>query len=554
MVLLVVCCATSAQQVTSFIFPVKEVNGNRFASNEDQLRQIGYKIEPGQSFNDLTSDGYHDGIDLNRISGNDCGDPVVAIADGVVVASVPGNTGFGNFVRLRHQTPEGTIYSQVAHLSERLVIVGDSVTQGQVVGRIGTTGYSTGCHIHFSILRSNSTGAGYYPNPVSTSTHINPLELLRQYAPYQYPSRGAFYQGPVTGGQHTNWEYTAGNVVTNIAEGSSPVALLKITNIRRDHRFKARFFQNDVFKYEWQTDWTRVGGWWDKAFFWAPIENAPPGQWRVDVQIDVGYGYFLLDQFTVTVNPSWVSDYTYDNNGYVCTGPITHLGNWNYGGTVRRTQFNAGDSVYAVIKITNVLKSHRFRVRMYLGSTQQWSWETGWNIVAPGTTWDKAYFWPGAWNVTAGNWEFRIDVDTGGGYSELDRLPFSVASGSPRYRFDSNGVACRSVDPGTAANDWVFTPQNVRDRFTVGQNVHTVVRFNDLKRSHRFKVVAYRDSVRQWEWVTGWNDVQEGYPWKWAYFTPILYNAPRGAWEFKIYIDVGDPSFEYKKSIFFRVE
>ncbi len=84
-------------------------------------------------------------IDWNRT--DDDGDPVVAAASGVVsVADAVDNGGYGKWVTIDHEGTESTIY---AHLSGLAVKAGQAVDQGSVIGYVGTTGNSTGPHLHF---------------------------------------------------------------------------------------------------------------------------------------------------------------------------------------------------------------------------------------------------------------------------------------------------------------------------------------------------------------------------------------------------------------------
>jgi murein DD-endopeptidase MepM/ murein hydrolase activator NlpD len=63
--------------------------------------------------------------------------------------------GFGNFIMIRHGSLGGDIYyTAYAHQSANLVSVGQNVVQGQVIGLVGSTGWSTGPHIHFEIIRN----------------------------------------------------------------------------------------------------------------------------------------------------------------------------------------------------------------------------------------------------------------------------------------------------------------------------------------------------------------------------------------------------------------
>ncbi|GIF63157.1 hypothetical protein Ais01nite_11920 [Asanoa ishikariensis] len=84
-------------------------------------------------------------VDFNRA--NDDGDPVVASAAGTVdVVTNLGNTSYGRYVRINHGGGYTTYY---AHLSAFNVSVGQSVGYGSVIGYVGTSGGSTGPHLHY---------------------------------------------------------------------------------------------------------------------------------------------------------------------------------------------------------------------------------------------------------------------------------------------------------------------------------------------------------------------------------------------------------------------
>jgi murein DD-endopeptidase MepM/ murein hydrolase activator NlpD len=94
----------------------------------------------------------HKGVDYAAPSGT----PTYTVGDGVVeFAGVQG--GYGNTVIVRHANNHSTVY---AHLSRIQVRKGQSVTQGQVIGAVGSTGWSTGPHLHFE-FRVN----GVYTDP-----------------------------------------------------------------------------------------------------------------------------------------------------------------------------------------------------------------------------------------------------------------------------------------------------------------------------------------------------------------------------------------------------
>ena len=97
----------------------------------------------------------HRGIDFRAGYGS----PILAVADGTV-ARAGWAGGYGNQVRLSHASGVGTSYS---HMSRIAVRAGAHVRQGQVIGYIGTTGLSTGPHLHFETYRN---GAAVNPRSV----------------------------------------------------------------------------------------------------------------------------------------------------------------------------------------------------------------------------------------------------------------------------------------------------------------------------------------------------------------------------------------------------
>ena len=100
----------------------------------------------------------HDGLDF----GAGCGVPIRAVADGLVIQRYF-NAGYGNRLFIDHGALGGkrttTSYN---HLSRYTVQAGQQVKQGQVIGYVGTTGYSTGCHLHLMVWRN-----GQLVNPSS---------------------------------------------------------------------------------------------------------------------------------------------------------------------------------------------------------------------------------------------------------------------------------------------------------------------------------------------------------------------------------------------------
>lgn len=91
----------------------------------------------------------HSGVDLGASQGT----PIYAIAAGTVTTATYGDAN-GYYVSISHGNGYGSVY---CHMTNYIVSVGDSVSQGQVIGYVGSTGWSTGPHLHFEIHVNGST-------------------------------------------------------------------------------------------------------------------------------------------------------------------------------------------------------------------------------------------------------------------------------------------------------------------------------------------------------------------------------------------------------------
>jgi murein DD-endopeptidase MepM/ murein hydrolase activator NlpD len=115
----------------------------------------GYFFEPANGYNWGRIHG-RNGIDI----ANSCGTPIYAAAEGSVslADNVGWNGGFGKVIKLVHPNGTETLY---AHLSQILIEVGSYVNKGQQLGLMGTTGRSTGCHLHFEVHGARNPLAKY---------------------------------------------------------------------------------------------------------------------------------------------------------------------------------------------------------------------------------------------------------------------------------------------------------------------------------------------------------------------------------------------------------
>ncbi len=106
--------------------------------------QYGYRTHPISGTRKL-----HKGLDIAASSGN----PVIAAASGTVVKSYFSSS-YGNYVVISHG---GGLMTAYAHMTRRLVSAGQTVAAGQQVGTVGSTGNSTGPHLHFEVYVGGST-------------------------------------------------------------------------------------------------------------------------------------------------------------------------------------------------------------------------------------------------------------------------------------------------------------------------------------------------------------------------------------------------------------
>ena len=98
----------------------------------------------------------HKGVDFRASTGT----PIPAAGAGRVIARSY-NRGHGNFVKIRHNGSFETLYAHMSRFAKG-VNVGTTVRQGQTIGYVGSTGYSTGPHLHYEIIKD-----GVHVNPMT---------------------------------------------------------------------------------------------------------------------------------------------------------------------------------------------------------------------------------------------------------------------------------------------------------------------------------------------------------------------------------------------------
>ena len=126
--------------VTGFVWPCPDYN--RISSYFGPRPQP----VPGASTN-------HKGIDLTAPYGT----AILASASGTITTATHSNSA-GNYIVIAHGNGMSTVYM---HCSSLLVSVGDNVEQGEIIAKVGSTGYSSGNHLHFGIIKN-----GTYVDPL----------------------------------------------------------------------------------------------------------------------------------------------------------------------------------------------------------------------------------------------------------------------------------------------------------------------------------------------------------------------------------------------------
>jgi murein DD-endopeptidase MepM/ murein hydrolase activator NlpD len=132
----------TADPTSGFILPVQNF---RFTQDFGCSSLGFYSYDPSWDCS------VHDGVDLAASSGT----PLVAVQDGTVVAAGWCDCGLGYYVEIDHGGGLHTVYGHMA--SQPTVSVGQTVSQGTTIGPVGSTGLSTGPHVHFMVRLNGVT-------------------------------------------------------------------------------------------------------------------------------------------------------------------------------------------------------------------------------------------------------------------------------------------------------------------------------------------------------------------------------------------------------------
>lgn len=147
---------------------------------EPVINASGWAWPVANGYGSITSDwgsrwgSYHKGVDITASDGDTImGKPLVAVCDGIVVtvqntcnhnygksSSCGCGGGYGRYVVIAHT--DGTYTTLYAHMSSVTVTAKQFVSKGEVIGYAGSTGYSTGAHLHFEVHKSSTMDSQFW--------------------------------------------------------------------------------------------------------------------------------------------------------------------------------------------------------------------------------------------------------------------------------------------------------------------------------------------------------------------------------------------------------
>ena len=147
---------------------------------------MGHLVYNAQRFWEMNDKrgGHHTGDDVNGIGGmnSDLGDPVYAVADGLVVFSGEPSSSWGKTLVIAHRTPDGRVlHSMYAHLDRIDAGLGSLVGRSVQIGTVGTGNDHYPAHLHFEMRESDGVdiGAGYMDSKLNRLDPAATIDALR---------------------------------------------------------------------------------------------------------------------------------------------------------------------------------------------------------------------------------------------------------------------------------------------------------------------------------------------------------------------------------------
>lgn len=128
----------------------------------------------------------------------------------------------------------------------------------------------------------------------------------------------------------------------------------------------------------------------------------------------------------------------------------------------------------------------------------------------------------------------------------LEGIPFTsyavgqyyASTNGLSYSPANNPVTCADQPTGGQSTNWVYSCNDQRTTFTANENVHGLIRINNVTLSYRTKVELWKGTVKQWEDVSGWNNVDPVWGWDHAFWWYFHHNVTLyGNLELRYFID-----------------
>lgn len=144
--------------------------------------KTNFNITAGNAYGVKVPYGYHSGNDINANTGgnSDCGTPLKAITAGVISSVVYQAWGYGKHLHLRFEINGKPYWAHYCHCQDIYVSAGQTVKEGDVIARLGTTGNSNYCHLHFEIKNQPTGVDGIAVTLTDLKKWENPIPFIEK--------------------------------------------------------------------------------------------------------------------------------------------------------------------------------------------------------------------------------------------------------------------------------------------------------------------------------------------------------------------------------------
>ncbi len=236
-----------------------------------------------------------------------------------------------------------------------------------------------------------------------------------------------------------SWQYGIGdeywnlqpiNVRTEFAFGDTAQFLVKLENVYTNHRFRMKLYHNGLLLCEQTNTWLYPDSsqGWGYSSFTPYQENLVHGNYQAVFYLDIENGFFVLDskQFNVSgsdyiyIGTTVCEDWEYGSLDY------NSPNYWNLQAINPKTEFNVGETVQLLTQLKDVFIDHEWKMELWKYDISQWYCLSGWMDVDNINGWGYSNFTPYLENASAGDYEFKLYLNTGNGFILKDTKPFTV--------------------------------------------------------------------------------------------------------------------------------